>query len=155
MDFPANRALVNHEFDKTEMEEIFGNAIEEVLDYPDELILIFKEEKAVLSANPNSEVIANAAKNGVIISAKGEKSGYDFLSRYFAPNLGIKEDPVTGFMHTILTPYWAERTGKSIFNVFQASERTGTMQTELKGNRVLLKGNAVMVFETELTLTSE
>ncbi|MFT6055510.1 MAG: PhzF family phenazine biosynthesis protein [Roseivirga sp.] len=154
MDFPSNKATVNTDYDITTMEEVFGYEIEEVLGYPDELILIFKEEEAVLKANPNSEVISSLAKNGVIVSAKGEKSGYDFVSRYFAPNLGIKEDPVTGFMHTILTPYWAERTGKTEFNAYQASARTGTMQTSLKADRVLLKGNAVMVFETTLILPS-
>jgi hypothetical protein len=58
-------------------------------------------------------------------------------------------------MHTILTPYWAEKTGKTAFNAFQASARTGEIQTVLKGNRVLLKGYAVMVFETELSLSSK
>lgn len=152
MDFPSNLAKPYSGFDKSEMELIFGYPIREVLLYPDELILIFENEEAVLKANPNSEVIAAQAKNGVIISAKGERSGYDFVSRYFAPNLGIKEDPVTGFMHTILTPYWANQTGKSEFHAFQASARTGEMYTVLNGNRVLLKGYAVLVFETEFIL---
>lgn len=155
MDFPSNPAKPNLGFDKAEMELVFGYPIKEVLDYPDELILIFEQEEAVLNANPNSEIIAAQAKNGVIVSAKGEQSGYDFVSRYFAPKLGIKEDPVTGFMHTILTPYWASETGKTEFNAFQASARTGEMQTVLKGDRVLLKGYAIMVFETELSLPSK
>ncbi|KYG82878.1 PhzF family phenazine biosynthesis protein [Roseivirga echinicomitans] len=154
MDFPANYATTAEGFDTTQLQNDFGFPIKEVLNYPAELILIFESEEAVLSANPDDAIIAEQAENGVIISAlsKGEK--YDFVSRYFAPNLGIKEDPVTGFMHTILTPYWAGETGKATFKAFQASARTGEMQTELKGNRVILKGNAVMVFETEFELPS-
>jgi len=154
MDFPANYATTAKGFDKTELENTFASPIQEVLNYPAELILIFESEEAVFSANPDDAIIAKQAKNGVIVSAMSEGENYDFVSRYFAPNLGIKEDPVTGFMHTILTPYWADKTGKTIFKAFQASTRTGEMQTELKGNRVILKGNAVMVFETDFELPS-
>lgn len=152
MDFPANYAQVSKQSDFKVFESVFNGTIAEVLDYPNELILIFEEEKTVYSASPNTDFIAKQAKNGVIISALSKKGEHDFVSRYFAPNLGIKEDPVTGFIHTILTPYWAEITGKSSFNAFQASARGGEMQTVLKGNRVLLKGNAVMVFETDFIL---
>ncbi|MGW8121938.1 PhzF family phenazine biosynthesis protein [Roseivirga echinicomitans] len=152
MDFPANIATTAEGFDTTELENAFGFPIQEVLHYPAELILIFESEEAVRSANPDDAIIAKQAKNGVIISAQSNGGTYDFVSRYFGPNLGIKEDPVTGFMHTILTPYWAEKTGKTSFKAFQASARTGEMQTELKGNRVILKGNAVMVFETDFIL---
>lgn len=154
MDFPANYATTTEGFDKTELESAFGFPIQEVLNYPAELILIFESEEAVLSANPDDAIIAKQAKNGVIVSALSDGGKYDFVSRYFAPNLGIKEDPVTGFMHTILTPYWADKTGKTSFKAFQASARTGEMQTELKGNRVILKGNAVMVFETDFEIPS-
>ncbi|WP_323758216.1 PhzF family phenazine biosynthesis protein [Roseivirga sp.] len=154
MDFPANYATIAEGFDKTELESAFGFPIKEVLNYPAELILIFESEGAVLSANPDDAIVAKQAKNGVIISALSKGTKYDFVSRYFGPNLGIKEDPVTGFMHTILTPYWANKTGKTSFKAFQASARTGEMQTELKGKRVILKGNAVMVFETEFKLSS-
>ena len=154
MDFPANYATTAEGFDTTELESAFGFPIKEVLNYPAELILIFESEEAVLSANPDDAIIAKQAKNGVIVSAQSTGGQYDFVSRYFAPNLGIKEDPVTGFMHTILTPYWAEKMGKNSFKAFQASARTGQMETELNGDRVILKGNAVLVFETDFELPS-
>ena len=154
MDFPANYATTAEGFDTTELESAFGFPIKEVLNYPAELILIFESEEAVLSANPDDAIIAKQAKNGVIVSAQSTGGQYDFVSRYFAPNLGIKEDPVTGFMHTILTPYWAGKMGKNSFKAFQASARTGQMETELNGDRVILKGNAVLVFETDFELPS-
>ncbi len=150
MDFPANHAKSLHYDHIQEAEKQFGGDIEEVLIYPDELILIFKDVETVLNANPNTDWISSLATNGVIVSAWSERNDFDFASRYFAPNLGIPEDPVTGFMHTILTPYWADRKNKTTFKAFQASARTGRLETELIKDRVILKGNAVKVFETEI-----
>lgn len=150
MDFPSNLAQsISHDSVK-DVEEQFDGEIAEVLTYPDELIFIFKNLKTVLNANPDMGWISTLATNGVIISAWSEGNEYDFASRYFAPNLGIPEDPVTGFMHTILTPYWADKKGVTTFKAFQASARTGRMETELIGDRVVLKGKAVKVFETEI-----
>lgn len=152
MNFPASEPVSQVDFDKTALEEALGGLISEVLMVPNELIVIMKDESALRAADPDSSFIAQQAKNGVIVSVKSERAPYDFVSRYFAPNLGIKEDPVTGFMHTILTPYWSQKLGKSHFHACQASGRGGEMETEMKGNRVLLKGYAVEVFSTDLVL---
>lgn len=148
MDFPANPPSPDPNIYKPELEEELGVSIREVLSVPNELLLILGE-KDVRKLDPNPGFIGRLATNGVMISAAAE-GDYDFVSRYFAPNLGIKEDPVTGFMHTIVTPYWAGIMGKVQFNAYQASARGGEVKTELKGDRVLLKGHAVEVFETEI-----
>ncbi len=150
MDFPANYAETFSYDNLARAEEEFKGEIKEVLIYPDEMIFIFKDVNTVLNAAPNMGWISTLATNGVIVSGWLGGDDYDFASRYFAPNLGIPEDPVTGFMHTILTPYWARKKSRNNFKAFQASERTGRLETELRGNRVVLKGNAVKVFETEI-----
>ena len=151
MDFPASVPAQDPNVYKPELEEELGVSIQDILTVPNELILIMAEED-VRNLKPDPGFIGRQSKNGVIVSAKCEEGEYDFISRYFAPNLGINEDPVTGFMHTILTPYWSEKTGKASFNCYQASARGGEMKTELKGDRVLLKGHAVEVFETDLKI---
>lgn len=151
MDFPANKPQAKPEL-VDEMNSLFRVDLEQVLTVPGEMIFIFKSEEALLGFDPEEQKVAKLAKNGLITSAKSESANFDFVSRYFAPNLGIKEDPVTGFMHTILTPYWAEILDKSKFNARQASARGGQMQTELKGDRVVLKGHAASVFQTEITI---
>lgn len=74
----------------------------------------------------------------------------DFISRFFAPSHGIDEDPVTGSAHCALAPYWAQQLGKTQMVGFQASERGGLVNVELKGDRVILGGEAVLVMKGEL-----
>jgi PhzF family phenazine biosynthesis protein len=85
---------------------------------------------------------------GLIITAKGES--HDFISRFFAPWVGVNEDPVTGSSHTVLAPYWGKILGKTKMTAYQASKRGGEMTVEMKGDRVFLTGKAVTVFETEM-----
>ncbi len=87
---------------------------------------------------------------GVIVTAEGDE--YDFISRFFAPWVGVKEDPVTGSAHTVLGPYWYGILGKTRFRAYQASPRGGEMLVELEGKSVFLTGKAVTVFEGELLL---
>ncbi len=152
MDFPATIPEKDESFDKMPMEEELGGLIKEVLRIPNELILIMSDVEKLKRAKPNPVFIGEQARNGVMISGWSDKEDFDFVSRYFAPNLGINEDPVTGFMHTILTPYWSKVTGKTKFNVRQASARGGKMATELTGDRVILTGDAIKVFQTEIDI---
>ena len=80
---------------------------------------------------------------GVIVTAQATTPGFDFVSRFFAPRLGVPEDPATGSAHCSLAPFWAKRLGKTIMTGYQASKRGGVVGVELKGDRVLLKGKAV------------
>ena len=87
----------------------------------------------------------------MIVTSKSGDPGFDFVSRFFAPGVGIDEDPVTGSAHCCLGPYWGERLGKSEMTAFQASSRGGVVHVRLSGERVLLGGNAVTVFKGELS----
>lgn len=87
---------------------------------------------------------------GVIVTAADERGEYDFVSRFFAPAAGIDEDPVTGSAHTCLAPWWAERTGRNEMTGFQASQRGGIVNVEVKGDRVQLGGKAVTVVHGKL-----
>jgi len=87
---------------------------------------------------------------GVIVTAQGA-GRYDFVSRYFAPWMGVDEDPVTGSAHTVLAPYWAKVLGKTVFRAYQASERGGELILELFGDRVFITGGAVTVALGTLT----
>jgi len=85
--------------------------------------------------------------HGVAITAQSDREEYDFVSRYFAPWAGINEDPVTGSVHACLGPYWGKRLGKETMMAYQASARGGVIRVQLLEARVLLSGQAVMVFE--------
>lgn len=95
---------------------------------------------------PDMAAINRLDRTGVIVTASGD-DGYDFVSRYFAPAKGIPEDPVTGGAHCALTPYWAERLGRTDFLAFQASRRGGEIGCRLLGERVELAGGCVFYLE--------
>jgi len=133
-----------------EYSDSFDVDLAQVLEVPNEMIFIFKQEEELRTFDPQDAKVAALSLNGLITSAWSGQGNLDFVSRYFAPNLGIKEDPVTGFMHTILTPYWADQKARTSFNAYQASKRGGYLNLELADNRVLIKGKAVKVFETVL-----
>jgi len=104
-------------------------------------MLVFADEADVAGAEPDLELLAKLNLRGVIITAPSEK--YDFVCRFFAPKIGIDEDPVTGSAFTELTPYWAGKTGKKALRSRQLSARGGEVFCELKGTRVLISGRAV------------
>ena len=85
-----------------------------------------------------------------MITAKSHDK-YDFYSRFFAPGVGINEDPVTGSSHCYLAPYWSKKLDKQKMSAFQVSERTGIIECELAENsRVLLRGNAITMNEMKI-----
>ena len=104
---------------------------------------------AVRDLSPDIESLARLDRPGVIVTAPGD-GAYDFVSRYFAPAKGIPEDPVTGAAHCMLSPYWADRLGKTAFTAFQASRRGGEVICRLVGNRVELEGRCVFYLEGEV-----
>ncbi|MEE9554035.1 MAG: PhzF family phenazine biosynthesis protein [candidate division Zixibacteria bacterium] len=87
-----------------------------------------------------------------IITARSDDANYDFISRFFAPKFGIDEDPVTGAAHTVLGPYWAEKLGKTILKAYQASARGGEVELNVRGDRIELIGQAVIVLEGEMEI---
>ncbi len=86
----------------------------------------------------------------VIITAQSDLEDFDFISRFFAPQLGVNEDPVTGSAHCLLTSYWAEKLEKTEFTAYQASARGGVLQVRLDGDRVRITGEATIIFKAEL-----
>lgn len=107
-------------------------------------------EDALCGIAPDFKQLAALDCRGVIVTARSDDSRLDFVSRFFAPALGIDEDPVTGSAHCCLAPYWASVLGKTQITAFQASARGGVVQVRLLGNRVILGGQAVTVWHGEL-----
>lgn len=115
-----------------------------------DFLLIYPSQKVIEEMNPDLVMIHSVGGRGVIVSAPGKE--VDFVSRFFAPQSGINEDPVTGSAHTTLTPYWSKKIGKTKLTALQLSKRRGELICELKGQRVLISGKAVtyMIGEIEI-----
>ncbi len=103
-------------------------------------------EKCVENASSNILAIKSLDRNGVIITAKAEGKAYDFVSRYFAPKMGVDEDPVTGSAHSSLAPFWSNRLGKLTMTGTQLSKRGGEIAVNLLSDSVLMKGQCVVLF---------
>ncbi|MCC7159172.1 MAG: PhzF family phenazine biosynthesis protein [Ignavibacteria bacterium] len=118
-------------------------------------LIELESESDVRNLKPNFDVMLKLPGWGTIITAiadKGNKDGFDFISRFFAPEKGIQEDPVTGSAHCALAPYWQMRLGKDSFKAFQASERGGVLGVKIAGDRVMLIGVAVTVISGEINV---
>ena len=105
---------------------------------------------AVRALAPDITALRRVDTRGVIVTAASDDPDSDFLSRFFAPAVGVDEDPVTGSAHCTLAPWWAARLGRARMVGHQASARGGTVRVELRGERVLLGGQAVTVLRGEL-----
>jgi PhzF family phenazine biosynthesis protein len=117
----------------------------------DNFILEIEDEEQLYQIKPDFDLLKKAAPHLVIVTcpAKNDQP-YDFVSRVFAPGVGVNEDPVTGSAHCYLAAYWQKRTGKSTFKAYQASRRGGELWLEIQRDRVRIKGEAVTVFRGEL-----
>ena len=113
-------------------------------------IVEVESEKVVRDLEPDIILLGKMTDRGVIVTSISETSEFDFISRFFAPGVGIDEDPVTGSAHCCLGPYWMKRLGKSEFLAFQASARGGIVKVKVEGNRTILGGQAVTVFNGNL-----
>jgi len=110
------------------------------------------DEAAVRGLVPDIAGLRAVDASGVIVTARAAAGGdYDFVSRFFAPRVGVAEDPVTGSAHAVLAPYWASRLGRTALTGFQASRRGGRIGVEVVGDRVILSGRAVQVFDGALS----
>ena len=110
-----------------------------------DLMAVFADEADVGNLVPDMQRIVALGVFAVIVTAPGRTS--DFVSRFFAPALGLPEDPVTGSAHCTLVPYWAERLGKTTLHALQLSPRGGELHCELRGDRVSIAGRAVRYLE--------
>jgi PhzF family phenazine biosynthesis protein len=118
-------------------------------DGSDYLALLEREED-VRELKPRMDLLKTLEARGICVTARAGASGVDFVSRFFAPNVGIPEDPVTGSAHCCLGPFWMGRLGKSELVAHQVSARGGVVHVRVAGDRVFLGGQAVTVFKGEI-----
>ncbi len=114
-------------------------------------LFVYATEADIVSLEPDFKTIGQLAVRGIIVTAKGDE--VDFVSRFFAPQCGVDEDPVTGSAHTSLIPYWAMLLGKNHLVARQLSARGGALQCEFRGERVSIGGNAVLYLEGEILVS--
>ncbi len=110
-----------------------------------DLLVELASEAEVTALAPDMARLAAVDARGISVTARASREGYDFVSRFFAPRVGVPEDPVTGSAHCTLAPFWSGRLGRPALVGYQASRRGGTVQTALHGERVHLGGRAVTV----------
>lgn len=149
MDFPLIPTRVDTHPDHAKT--LFGAVLVQAAKLQGNWIFELEDEMAVRNLIPDFAVLAATSEEGFIVTAAGT-SEYDLVSRYFGPNLGINEDPVTGFAHCALVDYWYKKTGKTSFKAYQASKRGGVLYLEKKGDRVLIQGMAVVVLRGNLSI---
>lgn len=113
-----------------------------------DLMLVYENEDQIREMSPNFGILEKVPSRGMMVTAPGK--GVDFVSRFFAPQSGILEDPVTGSAHTTLIPYWSERLGKTTMIAQQLSKRGGTIYCELAGERVKIGGKAIHYLTGEI-----
>jgi len=148
LDFPADH------FEKTEMPLFVAACFQieplEAYKGKTDLMFVFNSETDIKNIQPDFSLINTLGGRGVIVTAKGNQ--VDFVSRFFAPQSGINEDPVTGSAHTTLTPYWYKRLGKDLLTAIQLSPRKGHLQCRFMGERVQISGNAVTYLKGEIDI---
>jgi PhzF family phenazine biosynthesis protein len=123
-----------------------GAKIDEVWVNGFNYMVVLDSAKTVRTLAPDIAAVERIDRPGIIVTAAGDE-GYDFVSRYFAPQKGIAEDPVTGAAHCTLAPYWGKRLGKASFRAYQASQRGGEVLCRLVGERVELEGSCIFYME--------
>lgn len=114
------------------------------------VMMLFENESDIAEIAPDMSALAKIPFDEIIVTAKGDSA--DFVSRMFAPRIGIPEDPVTGAIHCSLIPFWAERLGKTELFARQISARGGDLFCELRGERVKIGGNAALYLKGEIYL---
>ena len=113
-------------------------------------VCVFSKEEHVRNLKPEINKFLDIDTHGVIVTAKGDE--VDFVSRFFAPDVGINEDPVTGYAHTLLIPYWSSRLNKDKLHALQLSTRGGELFCENLNGRVKISGRASLYMEGNIYL---
>ncbi len=145
LDFPARPVSPAQAPDN--LTEALGKAPNAVLKARD-YFLVYETEQEILDITPNFSKLLEIGAHGYIVTAKGDSA--DFVSRFFAPEVGVPEDSVTGSAHCNLIPYWAEKLGKTELFARQVSARGGELFCELRGDRVKIGGNAKLYLKGEI-----
>lgn len=148
MDFPATPATTTVQVDR--IAQALGGTPDWIGRNDADLLAVFSDEKAIRTLRPNMSLISRIDARGIIATAPAASPSYDFVSRFFAPKVGVPEDPVTGSAHCTLGPYWAEKFGTPELIGYQVSSRGGTVRVRVDGERVTLAGRAITVLRGQL-----
>jgi PhzF family phenazine biosynthesis protein len=140
LDFPTDQ------YQECHLPEVIKNSLNivphECYKGKTDYLLVYGSQTDIETIFPDFKVLSNADGRGVIVTAEGKDC--DFVSRFFAPQSGIDEDPVTGSAHTTLTPYWAKRLNKTKLEAVQLSKRTGYLTCTFQNERTLIAGSVVL-----------
>lgn len=128
--------------------EALGGPVPKEIYKSRDYLLVYESEADILAIEPDFNSLMKIKTHAVIVTAPGDRS--DFVSRFFAPEVGVPEDPVTGSAHCTLIPYWARRLGKNELFARQVSQRGGELFCELRGDRVKIAGDAVLYLKGEI-----
>jgi PhzF family phenazine biosynthesis protein len=149
MNFPSYQ--INKRAIPAEFEKVVGVKPLEFYRCDNGLTLaLISEEKIIRELKPDFSAMKESEFGDLMVTAPSSDKKYDFCLRFFAPALGINEDPVTGSAHCALVPFWHIKTGKTDFNSHQVSKREGILKCSLKGDRVEISGQAITIFKAEL-----
>ncbi len=130
--------------------QALGVRIKEVYRSQEDVLVTLGSEQEVLEARPDFAALQRLESRGIIITAPGSRS--DFVSRFFAPAVGVAEDPVTGSAHCVLIPYWSKILGKKELHALQVSRRGGELWCRDAGERVKISGQAALYLQGHITL---
>lgn len=146
LDFPTDQ------YQECNLPEVIKNGLniapQECYKGKTDYLLVYESQTNIETIIPDFRILSNADGRGVIVTAKGKDC--DFVSRFFAPQSGIDEDPVTGSAHTTLTPYWAKRLNKTKLEAIQLSKRSGHLTCNLKKERTGIAGKVVLYLKGKI-----
>jgi PhzF family phenazine biosynthesis protein len=148
LDFPADP--VKKTIPPKGLIRSLGKTPKEIWKGKTDYLLVYGTEQDIRSIQPDFHQLKQVDARGVIITAPGDHC--DFVSRFFAPQVGIDEDPVTGSAHTTLTPYWTDRLNKKRLTARQLSKRQGNLHCRMEHDRVLISGNAITYLQGNIIL---
>ena len=148
LDFPAKPALPAEP--PAQLAAALGAAPQRFAISQFDCLVEVASEDVVKALKPDIGALGALSYRGTIVTAAASTPGFDFVSRFFAPRVGVPEDPVTGSAHCVLGPYWKNRLGKTDLLAYQASPRGGVVKVGVRGERVLLGGQAVTVWKGEM-----
>jgi PhzF family phenazine biosynthesis protein len=148
MDFPSRPPT--HERPADGLSEILGAAPVKALSSQEDILAVLESEECVRHLRPNLGALAALDCRGLIVTARGKK--VDFVSRFFAPAVGVPEDPVTGSAYCVLTPYWARLLNKKSLHAIQVSRRGGEIFCRDRGSRVTIAGQCALYLEGSISI---
>jgi PhzF family phenazine biosynthesis protein len=155
LDFPARPGeMINNPLLQQQLEQALGQKVVAISNARDMLVEL-ESEQALRNCRPNQALLSQLETFAVMVTARSDSEGYDFVSRFFAPRQGLDEDPVTGSSFCTLTPYWSEKLGKTQLNGWQCSARGGDAMLQLEHDRVLIAGRCFAYMKGEFCLPGE